>query len=192
MWNTGIASTSWRRIEGCFVEKEILLNRRTVQNHLSAQHGGEDVLTVLGKRMAAYMTSNDYVDTSIEKGGTLGFSWYVEHTSVIRQLIRETKDQKKRINVRMVISSECVTRINLDDHVPLTYTSLCDKYHQQLLQIHHAAVHFSWCHYSVARYGDMNCNRLYHLADPVCDGDEHNHQANWKRNQRTQDAVGNL
>ena len=45
--------------------------------------------------MAAYMTNNDYVDTSIQKGGIPGFSGCVEHTSVISKLIREAKEQKR-------------------------------------------------------------------------------------------------
>ena len=40
------------------------------------------------------MTSNSYVETSIQKGGIPGFSGCVEHTSVISQLIKEAKETK--------------------------------------------------------------------------------------------------
>ena len=48
---------------------------------------------------ATYMTGNSYVDTSAQKGGVPGFSGCVEHTSVISQLIQETKVNKKDLTV---------------------------------------------------------------------------------------------
>jgi hypothetical protein len=45
------------------------------------------------------MTTNAYIDTSVQKGGVPGFSGCVEHTSVITQLIKEAKTGKKDLTV---------------------------------------------------------------------------------------------
>ena len=61
--------------------------------------GGKDILSfsVLARRMTSYLTWNNYVDTSVQKGGVPGFSECVEHTSVtcISHLIQEAKVNKK-------------------------------------------------------------------------------------------------
>ncbi|XP_060067872.1 uncharacterized protein LOC132548065 [Ylistrum balloti] len=49
--------------------------------------------------MTAYMTKNQYVDTSVQKGGVPGFSGCIEHTSVISQLIQEAKVNKTDLTV---------------------------------------------------------------------------------------------
>ncbi|XP_069139210.1 uncharacterized protein [Argopecten irradians] len=45
------------------------------------------------------MTENQYIDASVQKGGIPGFSGCVEHTSIITQLIREAKVNKKDLTV---------------------------------------------------------------------------------------------
>ena len=49
--------------------------------------------------MTSYMTDNNYIDTSVQKGGIPGFPGCVEHTSVISQLIQEAKVNKKDLTV---------------------------------------------------------------------------------------------
>ncbi|XP_078621248.1 uncharacterized protein LOC144887724 [Branchiostoma floridae x Branchiostoma japonicum] len=49
------------------------------------------LLRRLWRRMVTYVTENNYVDTSVQKGGIPGFSGCLEHTGVLTQLIREAK-----------------------------------------------------------------------------------------------------
>ncbi|XP_063420791.1 uncharacterized protein LOC134706007 [Mytilus trossulus] len=53
----------------------------------------------MARRMTSYMTDNNYVDTSVQKGGIPGFSGCIEHTSIISQLIQEAKVNKKDLTV---------------------------------------------------------------------------------------------
>ncbi|XP_052224084.1 uncharacterized protein LOC127839738 [Dreissena polymorpha] len=52
---------------------------------------GKIFFAVLAKRLTTFLTDNNYVDTSIQKGGVPGFSGCVEHTSVLSQVIREAR-----------------------------------------------------------------------------------------------------
>ncbi|XP_069125457.1 uncharacterized protein [Argopecten irradians] len=51
------------------------------------------------RRLTTYMTENQYIDASVQKLGIPGFSGCVEHTSIITQLIREAKINKKDLIV---------------------------------------------------------------------------------------------
>ncbi|CAC5403064.1 unnamed protein product [Mytilus coruscus] len=53
----------------------------------------------MATRMTSYMTDNNYVDTSVQKGGVPGFSRCIENTRVISQLIQEAKVNKKDLKV---------------------------------------------------------------------------------------------
>ncbi|XP_060083178.1 uncharacterized protein LOC132562453 [Ylistrum balloti] len=52
---------------------------------------GKIFFAILARRMTKYMTSNEYIDSSVQKGGIPGFPGCIEHTSAITQLIREAK-----------------------------------------------------------------------------------------------------
>ena len=49
--------------------------------------------------MTTFLTSNQYIDTSVQKGGVPGFSGCLEHTSAISQIIREEKGNNKDLTV---------------------------------------------------------------------------------------------
>ncbi|XP_063442557.1 uncharacterized protein LOC134722855 [Mytilus trossulus] len=55
--------------------------------------------SIMARRMTSYMTDNNYVDTSVQKGGIPGFSRCIEHTSIISKLIQEAKVNKKDLTV---------------------------------------------------------------------------------------------
>lgn len=59
----------------------------------------QDILLCAGKKPTSYMMQNRYIDTSIQKGGIPDFSGYLEHTSMISQLIREAKQKKGDLTV---------------------------------------------------------------------------------------------
>ena len=56
-------------------------------------------MSVLAKRISGYMVENSYIDTSIQMAGIPGFSGCIEYTSVISQLIKEVKKDKKNFAV---------------------------------------------------------------------------------------------
>ena len=73
---------SWRRAEGCFVPTEkdssAVKQFRTI-SPLNVE--GKIFFSVLGKRIGAYLTKNEYVDSVIQKGGVPSFSGSVDHKS---------------------------------------------------------------------------------------------------------------
>ena len=60
---------------------------------------GNLFFSVLAKRLTRFMTDNNYVDTSVQKGGISGLSGCFEHTSALSQLIREARIRKGDLNV---------------------------------------------------------------------------------------------
>ena len=54
---------------------------------------------VLARRMPTFLTANQYIDTSVQKGGVPGFSGCLEHTSAISQIIREAKVNNKDLTI---------------------------------------------------------------------------------------------
>ena len=54
---------------------------------------------MLARRITSYIVDNEYVDTSVQKGGIPRFPGCLEHTSVISQLIKEAKEMKGDLTV---------------------------------------------------------------------------------------------
>ena len=78
----------WQVAEGIFTPKEKITQFRTI-SLLNVE--GKIFFSVLAKRLTKFMTDNNYVDTSVQKGGISDFSGCVEHTSALSQLIREAR-----------------------------------------------------------------------------------------------------
>ena len=64
------------------------------------------VFAVKPERIMDFVLENEYIDTSILKGDVSGISGCLEHTTVISQLIREAKKEKK---------SQVVTWLDIDN-----------------------------------------------------------------------------
>ena len=140
VWKKGAVPTSWRRAEGCFVPKEkdssTVKQFRTI-SLLNVE--GKIFFSVFGKRMAAYMTNNDYVDTSIQKGGIPGFSGCAEHTSVISQL-REAKEQKGDLtcvwlvlaNAYRSVPHELIKTAISHYHIPAHVVNITNSYFRDI------------------------------------------------------------
>ena len=96
LWKKGVIPDTWKKAEGCFVPKEkdskMIEQFRTI-SLLSVEC--KIFFSVLARRLTTYMTANEYVDTSSQKGVIPGFSGCVEHTSILSQLIQETKADKE-------------------------------------------------------------------------------------------------
>ncbi|KAL7858311.1 hypothetical protein AOLI_G00184130 [Acnodon oligacanthus] len=53
----------------------------------------------ISKRLCMYLTKNTYIDTSVHKSSITGMPGYVEHTSVVTQLIQEARESKSKLSV---------------------------------------------------------------------------------------------
>ncbi|XP_061185889.1 uncharacterized protein LOC133193994 [Saccostrea echinata] len=49
--------------------------------------------------MSSYLLENQYIDIAVQKGGVPGISGCIEHTSVLTQIIRETRESKGELAV---------------------------------------------------------------------------------------------
>jgi len=90
VWRKGTVPDCWKEAEGCLTPKEErsenISQFRTI-SLLSVE--GKIFFSIVAKRMSAFVTENEYVNTSVQKGGIPGFSGCLEHTAAITQLIRE-------------------------------------------------------------------------------------------------------
>ncbi|XP_045174487.2 uncharacterized protein LOC123535800 [Mercenaria mercenaria] len=92
IWKKGKVPECWKQAEGCFIPKE--KNSKTIKQFrtislLSVE--GKIFFSVLARRLTTYMTTNKYVDISVQKGGIPGLSGCVEHTSALTQLLHEAR-----------------------------------------------------------------------------------------------------
>ncbi|XP_060082190.1 uncharacterized protein LOC132561508 [Ylistrum balloti] len=100
IWRKGQIPECWQTAEGIFVPKEknsATMNQFRTISLLSVE--GKIFFAILARRMTKYMTSNEYIDSSVQKGGIPGFPGCIEHTSAITQLIREAKINQRDLTV---------------------------------------------------------------------------------------------
>lgn len=71
------------------------------------------------------MTENGYINTSIQKGGILGFSGFLEHTGVFSQLIHKAKKNKGNLTVVWLELANTYgsTKPHLGGNEPLPHTN---------------------------------------------------------------------
>ena len=129
IWRKGEISDCWKRAEGIFAPKEKdskdIGQFRTI-SLLNVE--GKIFFAVLAKRLTTFLTDNNYVDTSIQKGGVPGFSGCVEHTSVLSQVIREAR-----------VNHDDLTVVWLD--LDNTYGSIPHKLIEKALEQYHVPEH---------------------------------------------------
>ena len=100
VWRKGKVPDCWQQAEGIFTPKEKDTKTFTQFRTISLLNvEGKIFFAVLAKRMTQYLTSNQYIDTSVQKGGVPGFSGCVEHTSALSHIIREAKVNQKDLTV---------------------------------------------------------------------------------------------
>ncbi|VDI54010.1 Hypothetical predicted protein [Mytilus galloprovincialis] len=135
IWRRGRLAESWHKAEGCFIPKEekseTLKQFRTIS--LLNVEGKIFLAIFLLKRMTNYMLSNEYIDIAVQKGGVPGVSGCIEHTSVLSQIIREAKDSKGELAVRLAGFSECIWDSTTQRyHVPDGVRELIKEYFNHL------------------------------------------------------------
>ena len=100
LWKKETIPESWKRAEGCFVPKE--KDSRTVEQFRTISLLSVECkifFSILSRRLTSYLTSNQYIDTSAQNGAIPGFSGCIEHTSILSQMIKETKADKGDLTV---------------------------------------------------------------------------------------------
>lgn len=90
----------WTIAEGCFIPKELNPSGLEQFREISLLDvEGKVLWAIIAKRLTSYLLANGYVDASVQKEGVPGHSGCLEHTSVISQVIKEAKRNKKTLSV---------------------------------------------------------------------------------------------
>ena len=96
----GSVPASWQQAEGCLIPKEKnskdIGQFRTI-SLLNVE--GKIFFSILAKRLTTYMVENEYLDTSVQKGGIPRFSKCIEHTNALTQLLHEARINHKNLTV---------------------------------------------------------------------------------------------
>ena len=100
LWNKNTISDMWREAEGVFIPKEngakSVEKFRTI-SLLNVE--GKIFFSLKADRITDFLMTNKYINASIQKGGIPNVSGCIEHTSILSQLIKEAKKEKKNLVV---------------------------------------------------------------------------------------------
>ena len=98
MWKKNAISDSWRNAEGILIPKidgaSEIDKFRTI-SLLNVE--GKIYFAMRADRLLKFVQDNEYIDSSIQKGGLPEISGCLEHTAILSQLIREAKAGKKNL-----------------------------------------------------------------------------------------------
>ena len=91
--------------------------------------------------MSKYQSKNNYIDTSVQKGGIPGFPGCLENTDVVTQILREAREGKGDLTVLWLdlanaygfIPHKLVEEALKRHHVPGKISDLSLGYYEQLL-----------------------------------------------------------
>lgn len=95
IWRRGKVAQQWRHAEGVWIPKEensSSMEQFRVISLLSVE--GKIFFSIVARRMTEFLLSNNYIDTSVQKGGVPKVPGCIEHTEVVTQLIREARAGK--------------------------------------------------------------------------------------------------
>ena len=100
IWKRNIISRAWRQAEGVFIPKEEGAREVDKFRTISLLNvEGKLFFALKAKRLLTFALANNYIDTSIQKGGIPEVSGCLEHTALLSQLIREAKTEKGNLVV---------------------------------------------------------------------------------------------
>ena len=100
IWKAKDPPRRWSRADGCFIPKE--LNSKTLDQFREISLldvEGKIFWAIIARRMNKFLLQNQFIDTSVQKGGVAGIPGCLEHTATITQLITEAKKSKKNLSV---------------------------------------------------------------------------------------------
>ena len=138
MWIKNVISDTWRVAEGVFipkVEKATSVEKFRTISLLNVE--GKLFFALKSERIMDFVLANEYIDTSIQKGGVPGISGCLEHTTIISQLIREAKKEKKSLVVTWLdianaygsIPHKLIMRSLKEAHIPEEVISMVENYY---------------------------------------------------------------
>ena len=151
IWRKNGISKSWRNAEGIFIPKDngatSVEKFRTV-SLLNVE--GKLYFAIKADRLLKFILTNDYIDTSIQKGGVPAVSGCLEHTAVLSQLIREAKAGRGNLVVTWLDIANAygsiphnVIQVALNRaHVPESMCSLVKSYYGDV-KIRFTTKHFT-------------------------------------------------
>ena len=141
LWERNEISESWRKAEGVFIPKEEGATEvgkfRTI-SLLNTE--GKLFFALKANRILDFVLGNEYLDTSIQKGGVPGVSGCLEHTALLSQLIREAKKEKKNLVVTWLdianaygsIPHRVIFKALREAHVPDEVVNLIQDYYKDV------------------------------------------------------------
>ena len=95
IWKKNRISRAWRQADGVFIPKEDGAKKVEEFRTISLLNvEGKLFFALKAKRLLTFALANNYIDTSIQKGGIPEVSGCLEHTALLSQLIREAKTGK--------------------------------------------------------------------------------------------------
>ena len=95
IWRKGKIVEQWRFADGVWIPKEE--NARDIEQFRSISLLNTEskiFFSVISRRLTDFLIRNDYLDTSVQKGGIPGMPGCQEHTGVLSQLLRDAKKGK--------------------------------------------------------------------------------------------------
>ena len=100
LWKRNKISRAWRQAEGVLIPKEDGAKEVEKFRTISLLNvEGKLFFALKAKRLLTFALANNYIDTSIQKGGIPEVSGCLEHTALLSQLIREAKTGKGNLVV---------------------------------------------------------------------------------------------
>lgn len=100
VWEVGEVPECWCKADGIYIPKEesaVGLDQFRPISLLNVE--GKIFLAVFARRLTSYLTTNGYVDTSIQKAGIPAFPGCMEHIAMIWSRIKEAKRSRSELHV---------------------------------------------------------------------------------------------
>jgi hypothetical protein len=100
LWRKRIIPSSWCIAEGVYIPKESQARELGQFRPISLLNiDGKVFMSVLARRLTAYVMNNRFIDISIQKAGVPGFPGCIEHAHMIWECIQRHKKEKKDLDV---------------------------------------------------------------------------------------------
>ena len=99
-WENCHISDQWMIADGVYIPKEQNskdINKFWPISLLNIE--GKIFFTVLASRLTKYLLTNEYINTSVQKGGIPGIAGCLEHGNMIWEAIQKAKANKKDLDV---------------------------------------------------------------------------------------------
>nr|AAN12398.1 polyprotein [Tetraodon nigroviridis] len=189
IWRRGKVAHQWRWAEGVWVpkeEKSTLIEQFRTISLLNVE--GKIFFSILSHRLSDFLLKNQYIDSSVQKGGIPGVPGCLEHCGVVTQLIREAREGRGSLAVLWLdlanaygsIPHKLVEMALARHHVPGPIKTLIMDYYDSFhLRVTSGSVTSEWhrlekgiitgCTISVIIFA-LAMNMLAKSAEPECRG----------------------